>query len=341
MQGAGECREACEHDSSTTRSTHGAARRPDRRHASRSTAASRSRGRIELKGAKNLVTKAMVAALLGDTPSVLARRPEHQRRPRRARPARGPRRDRHRACDGGRARASTRRTSRRAHMADIDAHAGSSRIPILFCGPLLHRLGEAFIPDLGGCRIGDRPIDFHLEVLRNFGAVVEKLPSGIRMSAPERPARREGRRCRTRASARPSRCCSPRCSPKGITELAERGDRARDHGPHRDPAEDGRDHHGRHRPRRSASRASSSSTATRHRALFDRNEAASWAAAALATERRHLRRRRAPAGDARPSSTSSARSAARSRSRTTASASATRAASSSPSSSRPTCTPAS
>src|SRR6478735_10568656 len=60
-----------------------------------------------------------------------------------------------------------------AHMADIDAHAGSSRIPILFCGPLLHRLGEAFIPDLGGCRIGDRPINYHLDILRQFGAVVD------------------------------------------------------------------------------------------------------------------------------------------------------------------------
>ena len=69
-------------------------------------------------------------------------------------------------------------------MADIDAHAGSSRIPILFCGPLLHRLGEAFIPDLGGCRIGDRPIDYHLEILRKFGAVVDKLESGIHISAP-------------------------------------------------------------------------------------------------------------------------------------------------------------
>ena len=72
-----------------------------------------------------------------------------------------------------------------ARMVDIDAHAGSSRIPILFCGPLLHRLGEAFIPDLGGCHIGDRPIDFHLEVLRNFGAVIERLPNGTRMTAPE------------------------------------------------------------------------------------------------------------------------------------------------------------
>ena len=70
-------------------------------------------------------------------------------------------------------------------MADIDAHAGSSRIPILFCGPLLHRLGEAFIPDLGGCRIGDRPIDFHLEILRKYGAVVDKLEGGIRITAPD------------------------------------------------------------------------------------------------------------------------------------------------------------
>jgi UDP-N-acetylglucosamine 1-carboxyvinyltransferase len=54
----------------------------------------------------------------------------------------------------------------------------------LFCGPLLHQLGEAFIPDLGGCHIGDRPVDFHLDVLRNFGAVIEKLPNGTRMSAP-------------------------------------------------------------------------------------------------------------------------------------------------------------
>jgi UDP-N-acetylglucosamine 1-carboxyvinyltransferase len=73
-----------------------------------------------------------------------------------------------------------------AHIAGIDAHVGSSRVPILFCGPLLHRLGEAFIPDLGGCRIGDRPINYHLDVLRQFGAVVDKTSNGIRLSAPDR-----------------------------------------------------------------------------------------------------------------------------------------------------------
>src|SRR5690606_31062944 len=71
-----------------------------------------------------------------------------------------------------------------AHVADIDAHAGSSRIPILFCGPLLHRLGEAFIPDLGGCRIGDRPINYHLDILRQFGAVVDKRADGLALRAP-------------------------------------------------------------------------------------------------------------------------------------------------------------
>ncbi len=72
----------------------------------------------------------------------------------------------------------------KAQFHEIDALAGSSRIPILFCGPLLHRLGEALIPDLGGCRIGDRPIDFHMNALRAFGAVVDKSYEGIRLTAP-------------------------------------------------------------------------------------------------------------------------------------------------------------
>jgi UDP-N-acetylglucosamine 1-carboxyvinyltransferase len=47
-------------------------------------------------------------------------------------------------------------------------------------------LGEAFIPDLGGCRIGDRPINFHLDALRAFGAEIDKSYEGIRLRAPRR-----------------------------------------------------------------------------------------------------------------------------------------------------------
>ncbi|MFA9276633.1 MAG: UDP-N-acetylglucosamine 1-carboxyvinyltransferase [Rhodoluna sp.] len=141
-------------------------------------------GRIEVKGAKNLVTKAMVAALLGESPSELRDVPDISD----VRVVKGLL-EVHGVKVQHDVAAGTLNLDpagvESAHMTDIDAHAGSSRIPILFCGPLLHRLGEAFIPDLGGCRIGDRPIDYHLEVLGNFGAVIEKLPTGIRMTAPE------------------------------------------------------------------------------------------------------------------------------------------------------------
>ncbi|WP_345802831.1 UDP-N-acetylglucosamine 1-carboxyvinyltransferase [Microbacterium sp. AZCO] len=141
-------------------------------------------GRVEVKGAKNLATKAMVAALLGETTSTLRDVPDISdvQVVRSLLEVHGVRVD-----DGDEEGVLHLDPSGAvsAHFEEIDAHAGASRIPILFCGPLLHLLGQAFIPDLGGCRIGDRPIDFHLDALRNFGAIVEKLPSGIRLSAPQ------------------------------------------------------------------------------------------------------------------------------------------------------------
>ena len=141
-------------------------------------------GEVTVRGAKNLVPKAMVAALLGNSPSVLRNIPEIK------------------DVDvvsslleiHGVSVEWDKETGRitmdpagvkSALTAEIDAHAGDSRIPILFCGPLMHAIGEAFIPDLGGCKIGDRPIDYHLAVLRNFGAVVDKRPGGISISAPK------------------------------------------------------------------------------------------------------------------------------------------------------------
>ncbi|GAA1651974.1 UDP-N-acetylglucosamine 1-carboxyvinyltransferase [Microbacterium flavum] len=139
-------------------------------------------GRVEVKGAKNLATKAMVAALLGETVSVLRDVPDISdvQVVRSLLEVHGVTVD----DDGEGVLRLDPSGAVSAHMEEIDAHAGASRIPILFCGPLLHLLGQAFIPDLGGCRIGDRPIDFHLDALRAFGATVDKLPSGIRLSAP-------------------------------------------------------------------------------------------------------------------------------------------------------------
>jgi len=52
---------------------------------------------------------------------------------------------------------------------------GLNRMAILAVGPLLHRCGEADIPMPGGDRIGLRPIDFHINGLKSMGAeVLEK-----------------------------------------------------------------------------------------------------------------------------------------------------------------------
>lgn len=139
-------------------------------------------GEITVRGAKNLVSKAMVAALLGESASVLRNVPLI----RDVDVVSGLLSLHGVAVDYDQTAGVLSLDPSRvesAHVADIDAHAGSSRIPILFCGPLLHRLGEAFIPDLGGCRIGDRPIDYHLDILRKFGATVDKLAQGIHLRA--------------------------------------------------------------------------------------------------------------------------------------------------------------
>lgn len=48
-----------------------------------------------------------------------------------------------------------------------------------FLGALLARTGAAFIPVPGGCNIGDRPFDLHLEAMKLLGADVGETPLGI------------------------------------------------------------------------------------------------------------------------------------------------------------------
>ena len=196
-------------------------------------------GTIKVRGAKNFVSKAMVAALLAPGKSVLKNVPEI--------------RDVHVVSDllrlhgvdvdvDGANGIVTIDASRvqLADVADVDTLSGSSRIPILFSGPLVHRLGEAFIPALGGCAIGGRPIDFHLETLRKLGATVDKEhKDGIHITAPNGlhgakihvPVR--GRHRADFAGCRAGR---------RQDRTVGRGHRARDHGSGVRAAEDGRDY---------------------------------------------------------------------------------------------------
>jgi UDP-N-acetylglucosamine 1-carboxyvinyltransferase len=70
-----------------------------------------------------------------------------------------------------------------ASDSELKSIAGKSRLPVLFAGPLLHRSGEAFIPELGGCKIGKRPVDFHVNALKMLGAKVEEIEKGFHITA--------------------------------------------------------------------------------------------------------------------------------------------------------------
>lgn len=52
--------------------------------------------------------------------------------------------------------------------------SGANRIPILMIGALLGRTEEDIIvPTVGGCNIGTRPVDFHISALEKLGATIE------------------------------------------------------------------------------------------------------------------------------------------------------------------------
>jgi UDP-N-acetylglucosamine 1-carboxyvinyltransferase len=59
------------------------------------------------------------------------------------------------------------------------------RASVLVLGPMLARCGEATVSLPGGCAIGDRPIDLHLQALESMGAEIELAAGYVKASAPK------------------------------------------------------------------------------------------------------------------------------------------------------------
>ncbi len=59
------------------------------------------------------------------------------------------------------------------------------RASVLMLGPLLARCGAAEVSLPGGCAIGNRPVDFHLEGLARLGAEIELRDGYIHAAAPQ------------------------------------------------------------------------------------------------------------------------------------------------------------
>jgi UDP-N-acetylglucosamine 1-carboxyvinyltransferase len=136
------------------------------------------RGEVRISGSKNVVTKLMAASLLSDATSFITNAPVIGDVDITASMLRsiGVGVD----VEGGAI------TVDPASLSDSRIHVsytGLNRVPILMVGPLLHRLGEAFVPLSGGDKIGPRPIDYHVDALRQLGAEVELTAEGLEARA--------------------------------------------------------------------------------------------------------------------------------------------------------------
>jgi UDP-N-acetylglucosamine 1-carboxyvinyltransferase len=144
---------------------------------------SRLRGAVTVGGAKNVISKQLVATLLTPQKCTL-----HDITPltdllviaemiRRL---------------GGSVRYGTDRDSLEVetravaaeNLPELNAFHDRSRVSILLLAPLLHRFGEAIVPERGGCNLGERKINFHLDVISAMGGRCRKVGKAIHAKAP-------------------------------------------------------------------------------------------------------------------------------------------------------------
>jgi UDP-N-acetylglucosamine 1-carboxyvinyltransferase len=127
-------------------------------------------GDVALSGAKNATTKLMVAALLTDDRCCMRNTPRElgdvtiTEEVIRALGAATDWPDKSTICIQGK--------SLNNSVVPVDL-GKKNRLAIITAGPLLHRFGRAVIPAPGGDRLGPRPINYHLDGLRQMGATLE------------------------------------------------------------------------------------------------------------------------------------------------------------------------
>jgi UDP-N-acetylglucosamine 1-carboxyvinyltransferase len=126
-------------------------------------------GRVKVGGAKNAVLPEMAAALLVEGPVTLRNVPDVRDVGTMARVLRhlGMRQL---ALEGDLLRAEGGELGDPQAPYDL---VRTMRASILVLGPLLARQGSARVSLPGGCAIGARPIDFHIEALRHMGASID------------------------------------------------------------------------------------------------------------------------------------------------------------------------
>lgn len=126
-------------------------------------------GNVKVSGAKNSATKLLVASLLTDKECILHNSPNKISDLTVTREI----------CESLGSKINFTENKLTAVTEKIlNAHikkeiGNKNRIAILLAGPLLLRTGKAEIPVPGGCRIGSRPVNFHIDSLEKLGCNVK------------------------------------------------------------------------------------------------------------------------------------------------------------------------
>jgi UDP-N-acetylglucosamine 1-carboxyvinyltransferase len=143
----------------------------------------RLQGRIEISGAKNAALPLMAACLLTDQPLELENVPDlaDVASMWRLLQVLGVE-SRHIAGAPGRMALHCPQVMSTTAPYDL---VRKMRASVLVLGPLLARAGEARVSLPGGCAIGTRPIDLHLEGLERMGATIELVDGYAHARAPQ------------------------------------------------------------------------------------------------------------------------------------------------------------
>ena len=138
------------------------------------------RGSVKIAGAKNAASKMIIASLLTADEVILANLPLQQESAiaRELVTMLGAESD---LVD----HTLTLRTKEIASTSAMQL-SRKNRLAILALAPLLHRAGEAYVPTLGGDKIGPRPVNFHLDALEKMGAKIEVDHDGYRATVDGR-----------------------------------------------------------------------------------------------------------------------------------------------------------
>lgn len=130
-------------------------------------------GTVILSGAKNAASKMIIASLLTDEPVILKNVPrQHETTI---------------TCEiaqnvGAQIEWLDEHTLKiqtpNIAQTEVKKQSRKNRISILTVPPLLHRAGEAFVPQVGGDKIGPRPVNWHLMAMKKMGAKVKETAGG-------------------------------------------------------------------------------------------------------------------------------------------------------------------